>query len=94
MLWTGVSVARRRGRLSLLSLGMGQLNLPDLLLLAPPSGNATLETFFDLLAYLANRGTAMPEGDTVGRTAEERLKVHYVDSPVNPGKIVWRVELP
>jgi hypothetical protein len=95
MLWTGLSVARPQGKLSLLSLGMGQLSLPDLLLLAPQSaGNPSLETFFDLLAYLANRGSAIPEGDTVGRTADERLKVRYVSSPVDPSKKVWRVELP
>jgi hypothetical protein len=95
MLWSGVSVAHPAGKLSLLSLGMGQLSLPDLLLLAPQSsGNAALETFFDLLAYLANRGTAIPDGDTIGRTADERLRVHYVSSPVDPGKKVWRVELP
>jgi hypothetical protein len=95
MLWTGVSIARPQGKLSLLSLGMGQLSLPDLLLVAPQSsGNGALETFFDLLAYLAHRGSAIPEGDTVGRTADERLKVRYVNSPLDPSKKVWRVELP
>jgi hypothetical protein len=94
MLWTGVSIARPQGKLSLLSLGMGQLSLPDLLLLAPhASGNAALETFFDLLAYMVGRGSAIPEGDTVGRTADERLKVRYVTSPVDRDKKVWRVEL-
>ena len=95
MLWTGVSIARPQGKLSLLSLGMGQLSLPDLLLLAPQSsGNAALETFFDLLAYLASRGSAIPDGDTVGRTADERLQVRYVSSPLDANKKVWRVELP
>jgi hypothetical protein len=95
MLWTGVSVARPPAKISLLSLGMGQLNLPNLLLVAPrSSGNATLETFFDLLSYLANRGSAIPDGDTVGRTAEERLKVRYVSSPIDASTKVWRVELP
>ena len=95
MLWSGVSVAREPdGRLSLLSLGMQQLNLPNLLLIAPESsGSTALETLFDLLAYVAERGEALPEGDTVGRTAHERLPVHYVQSPVDSKEKVWRVEL-
>lgn len=96
MLWSGVSLAREPdGRLSLLSLGMEQLNLPDLLLVAPKSmsGNDALETFFDLLAYVADRGKRLPEGDTVGRTADERLPVRYVSSPVDAGKQVLRVEI-
>jgi hypothetical protein len=56
-------------------------------------GSDALGTFFDLLAYLADRGEALPEGDTVGRSAEERLPVHYVPSPVDPSKKVWRVEI-
>ena len=51
-----------------------------------------METFFDLLAYMVTRGKALPDGDTVGRAANERLPVRYVPSPVNPGEKVWRVE--
>ena len=40
------------------------------------------------------RGEALPEGDTVGRTASEKLPVHYVPSPVDLKVKVWRVELP
>lgn len=96
MLWTGVSVAREAdGRLSLLSLGMQQLNLPDLLLVAPKSmsGTDALATLFDLLGYLVDRGKPLPDGDTVGRSAEERLPVRYVPSPVDATKQVWRVEI-
>ena len=49
---------------------------------------------FDLLTYLANRGVAIPDGDTVGRSADEKLKVRYVPSPIDESKKVWRVELP
>lgn len=94
VLWTGVSIARDSNRLSLLSLGMGQLNLPDLLLSAPASAaNDALAAFFDLLGYVASRGEAIPDGDTVGRTAEERLKVRYVASPIDRSRKVWSVEL-
>lgn len=96
MLWTGVSIAREKdGPLSLLSLGMRQLDLPDLLLLADktPLSDA-LATLFDLLAYVAERGEAIAEGDTVGGTPEEKFPIHYVDSPVDSSVKVWRVELP
>jgi hypothetical protein len=96
MLWNGVSVARERdGRLSLLSLGMSQLALPNLLLVSgPDSQAAAMETMFDLLAYVAQRGAAIREGETVGRTDEERLPVRYVTSPVDAEARVWHVELP
>ncbi len=96
MLWSGVSIANEKdGRPSLLSLGMKQLGLPDLLLVAgKTSRKEALETMFDLLAYVAERGEALPEGDTVGRTADEKLPVRYVQSPLDPSKKVWRIEFP
>ena len=94
-LWTGVSVGREPdGRFSLLSLGMKQLNLPDLLLIAPQSeGNSALEPFFTFLTYVAHRGEPLPEGDTIGRSETEKLTVRYVPSPLDPKTKVWRVEI-
>ena len=96
MLWSGVSIAREEdGRLSFLSLGMEQLNLPDLLLVAgESSANVAVETMYDLLAYVAQRGEALPDGDTIGRSDDQRLPVRYVKSPLDAKKKVWRVELP
>jgi hypothetical protein len=96
LLWTGISVAREpSGRLSLLSLGMDQLGLPDLLLTAPKAvGNDALPAFFEFLALVAERGSPLPEGHTVGRKASERLPVRYVPSPIDASKKVWRVDLP
>jgi hypothetical protein len=94
-LWSGVSIAREAdGRLSLLSLGMKQLELPDLLLVVP-SGKTdeALPTLYDLLAYVVSRGRPLTDGDTVGRTAAEKLPVHYVPSPIDPKVKVLRVEL-
>ena len=48
---------------------------------------------YDLLAYVVSRGRPLADGDTVGRTADEKLPVHYVPSPVDPKVKVWRVEL-
>ena len=96
MLWSGMSMAREKdGRLSLLSLGMKQLDLPDVLITAErTSANDAAATLFDLLAYVAQRGEALPEGDTIGATADQKLPVHYVPSPIDPAKRVCRVQLP
>jgi hypothetical protein len=94
MLWNGVSIAREGDRYSLLSLGMKQLDLPDLLLIVPPARADDAITFMmDLLTMVVRDGKALPEGDTVGRSATEKLPVHYVTSPVDPKAKVWRVEM-
>ncbi len=96
-LWSGFSMAREEdGRFSILSLGMDrQLGLPDLLLVADEdSVNSAMEWMYDLLFYVAERGEPLPEGDTLGRSGDERLPVHYVRSPVDRKKKVWRVEIP
>jgi hypothetical protein len=96
MLWTGVSVARGGdGRVSLLSLGMEQLGLPDLLLSAQATLplEEALDFFLNMLAMVVERGKPLPEGDTVGRNENERLPVRYVPSPVDAGKKVWSVEI-
>ena len=94
MLWTGVSIARDGERYRLLSLGMKQFELPDLLLVVPPAkADDALPFMFDLLGMIVASGKALPEGDTVGRSATEKLRVHYVASPVDPKAKVWRVEM-
>jgi Domain of unknown function (DUF4261) len=94
VLWNGVAIAHApEGRLSLLSLGMKQLDLPDLLLLIPEAkGDEALGMAFDLLGYVVHSGKAVPEGATVGRTASEKMPVHYIRSPVDPKAQVWMVE--
>jgi len=94
MLWTGISTAREGQRLSLLSLGMKQFDLPDLLLVVPPAkSDDAIPFMLDLLGMIVESGKPLPEGDTVGRSATEKLKVHYVPSPVDPKDKVWRVEM-
>ncbi|MDQ6926260.1 MAG: DUF4261 domain-containing protein, partial [Candidatus Eremiobacteraeota bacterium] len=80
--------------ISLLSLGMSRLALPNLLLTAPATDlKAALEFMFDLLAYVTTRGAPLPEGDTVGTSADERIKVRYQPSPTGDGMPVWCVDL-
>lgn len=94
MLWNGFSLVRTPERVELLSLGMGQLDLPNLLLVAPAAeGNSALGFFFDLLAYIAGRGDRIPEGETVGRDANEKLAVRYVPSPIDESVEVARISM-
>lgn len=93
-IWVGVSMARGKDGTELLSVGMHQLELPDLLLVAPHADAEVLEFFYDLLAYVTRRGKRLPEDDTVGRTEKERLKVRYVKSPIDADAEVWSVRIP
>lgn len=95
MLWAGVSLARQGGEISLLSRGLPeQVGMPDLLLTAPSAqGNEALGFFFDLLSYMVRRGRAPAEGESVGRSAEEKLFVRYVPSPAGDDVTVMRVAL-
>lgn len=93
MLWNGVSVAKSGDRVELLSLGMSQLELPDILVTAPATeGGEAFPFLFDLLSYVASRGR-IAAGETVGRTPAEKLPVSYVPSPIDPGTQVMKVEL-
>ncbi len=95
MLWNGISVAREGERLSLLSLGMNQFDMPNLRLTSPPdSGSDAMEYFMDLLAYAIRRGSPPADGDTIGRTEHEKLRVNYEPSPLDEAERVWCVDLP
>jgi len=96
MLWTGLSIAREDdGKISFLSLGMQQLNLPDLLLVVgPETEDDAFEMFFNLTAFIAEHGQPFDEGDSVGRTEDEHIPVRYVPSPIDSPDKVWRVEYP
>ena len=94
VLWTGVSIAREGQRYSLLSYGMNQFELPDLLLVVPRAkSDDAIPFLLELLGMIVESGKPLPEGDTVGRSATEKLPVHYVPSPVDPKAKVWRVEM-
>lgn len=86
------AVVQANGRRQLLSRGMKQCGLPDLLLTGGPTLDG--DFFLELLALLARRGTPIPAGDTVGRNAEERLPVRYEPSPIDAAVSIWRVDLP
>lgn len=93
LLWSGFSQAGEPdGRISFLSLGMSQFALPDLYLICKKEDRGeALEMFYDLLTYQIKRGSALPEGDTIGRGEDQRIPVAYVESPAGTGEAVWKV---
>lgn len=94
-LWSGLmGTPVADGPLSILSLGMTQLALPDLYLVAPDAQHMQLlTTFYDLLAHLVIRGRPMGDGESIRFTDGRRLTGHYAASPIDPGRQVWRVDI-
>jgi hypothetical protein len=95
LVWTGLSVARDEDRVSLLSVGMQQFGMDDLLLTAPADqASSALDMFIDLLQYALQRGRTVRAGETVGRSNDERFAVTSEVSPMDPDARVWRVDWP
>jgi hypothetical protein len=94
-LWVGVSVTPEGGgRSALLSFGMAQRQLPELLLTAPNEEVPdALDFFFSALATVAERGAAPEDGERIPRSLFSRPKVSYCASPVDAQRRVWRVDL-
>ena len=94
-LWVGVSVTPEPGgRTSLLSFGMQQVSLPDLLLIAPSADLAdSVDFFFSALATIAERARPPEEGETIARSLLSRPRVHVAASPVDPNVRVWKLEV-
>jgi hypothetical protein len=91
---TGLRAGRDGGGLSILGVGMEQFGLPDMLVLADRNqGSEAMQFLFDMQGYVLRRGKALPDGDTVGRSAEERFPVRYVPSPTNASVQVAQVDM-
>jgi hypothetical protein len=95
MLLCGVVVVDDgRGRRQLLSRGMMQLGLPELLIKTRGAVDRdALALFFELVTLLARRGEPLPPRDTVGRDEHEKLRVRYEPSPLDATVPVWSVDL-
>lgn len=95
-LWTGIHKGRDGpNRLSLQSLGMGQFELMDLMVTAPVGkGELALTRLIQMLSYSLERGSVIPDGDTVGGSMDERIPVRHEQSPVDPEAKIWRFDLP
>jgi hypothetical protein len=83
------------GRTTLRSTGLELLGLPEFLLVSNPKTESDPTSFYlNVLTYLADRGEGIADGETVGRTAEEKFVVRRVPSPTDPRREVMRVEIP
>lgn len=93
-LWCGFEVAQDGPRASVLTVGMRrQLGIMEMRITAPRRNlSEYVGAMFDILAYAARSGAAVPDGDTIGRSADERLRVRYERSPADPEQQVWRVD--
>ena len=95
MLITGVIVIDGgSGQRKLLSRGLTELGLPELVIKTRGRvASDVLGLFFELVAMLARRGEPLPARDTVGRDADEKLRVRYEPSPADVTEPVWSVDL-
>lgn len=95
-LWTGISIATPGpDRIEILTLGLGQFQLPNILLSGPRAdANSLIGFIFDLAAYLIRRGEPIPEGETVGPSEDERHPVRYAPSPLDNGEQVACIDIP
>lgn len=93
--WFGLTIDHFGARFSMLSLGMGRLALPDLLLTAPSDRfDHAFGWFFNVLSHVAACEAALPDGDTIGHSPTERMLVRYVASPRDPSIWVMAIHLP
>lgn len=94
--WNGISFAQEANdRVSVLSLGMAQLGLPDLMVEADADQLAgVFEFFLDILAYVYNRGQPIAHGETLGRTQDEKLRVQHKPSPAIEDQTCMFVSFP
>jgi hypothetical protein len=93
-LWTGVRVEQKGERLEYLTLGMKQLQLPELLVVAPGKlADDALNFLFVVVEYVARRGREIPAGETVGRSATEKYVVDHVPSPIDAATQVMRIDM-
>lgn len=80
--------------LSLLTHGMVRFGREDLYVTAPIEGSDCVGFTFDIMMWLISEPDyQLPTGDTVGRTADEKVKVQRVSNPTGEGPDVIRLDL-
>lgn len=95
-LWSGLSVAKEEdGRASLLTLGLGRFGVPNLMVGTSADGlDEAFDFLWNIASYVVRRGEAIADGETLGRTAEEKLTVSHIPSPIDDEATVMRIDLP
>ena len=94
MLWVSFRLSRETsGNFSMSTKGLADFGLMELEAKDAPMPGADL---FDLVTgvsqYLISRGPVIGDGDTVGQSANQRIKVRHMDSYWNEGQKVYRID--
>lgn len=96
LLMADVTMAREAdSRLSFLTHGMTRHGREDLYVTCPiKDGNDAANFIFGLVRWMLTDPTKkFPTGETVGRTATERVRVQRVPNPNGRGEVVMRLDL-
>jgi hypothetical protein len=93
---SGISVANEdNDRLSVLTLGLRQLGLRELLVeVSRTNWDDGIDFIMNLASYVIGRGQQIPDGDTVGYSDTQRLRVTYRTSPLEQTEQVAFLALP
>lgn len=93
--WLGFPMQRTsEGRVSLATSGMRALGFMELEFVEQRAEAAVLvDRAFNVAHYLLDRGPVLKDGDTVGLSAEERIRVRHAPSVLDPPRTVYRLEL-
>lgn len=86
--------AEADGRCSFLTHGLARYDREELYVTCSRQGTGAIGFVFDIARWILAEDPALPTGDTIGRSSEERLLVQRVPSPRGEGKDVIRVDLP
>ena len=82
-------------RMSFLTHGLWPRGREEFFITCPQRGKGALEFLFMMVGWmLRDPDKALPTGDTVGRTAEEKLRVQRVPNPAHPEQQAIRLDLP
>lgn len=82
-------------RMSFLTHGLTRHGREEFYLTCPVRGKGALDFLYGLVRWMiTDEGKTLPTGDTVGRTADEKIVVQRVPSPTGSGDVVIRLDLP
>ena len=92
-----VTVARESAeRMSLLTHGLARFGREEFYITcSPDGGDSAIDFTYSMAGWmLADRDKVLPTGDTIGRTADEKLEIQRVDSPLDDGSTVIKLDMP
>ena len=81
-------------RMSFLTHGLARYGREEFYVTCPVAGSGALGFVYQMSAWmLLDPAKQLPTGDTLGRTAEERIEIQRVPSPTGQGDLVIRLDL-